>query len=193
MTGQAFYSWWGGLEHSIRSGESSVPGIEGLSSFEYLHRHPEQTRRFNRMMSEMIGAMATGVLAAYDFGAFGTVVDVGGGRGTLLSAILESYSQLRGVLFDLPATAQEGAARRSPPGSRGPVRMRRRRLLCGVPRALHHSFGGHQRLERREERGNPQELPPSTRARGKAAAARAIARARGACASIGAHGPPDAR
>jgi SAM-dependent methyltransferase len=110
MTGEAFFSWWGGLEHSIRSGESSVPGIEGVSSFEYLHRDPEQARRFNRMMSEMIGAMATGVLSAYDFGVFGTVVDVGGGRGTLLSAILESYPRIRGVLFDLPATADEARA-----------------------------------------------------------------------------------
>jgi len=107
MTGQAFFSWWGALEHTIRSGESSVPGIEGVSSFEYLHRDPDLTRRFNRMMSEMIGAMATGVLAAYDFRSFGTVVDVGGGRGTLLSAILESHPKLKGVLFDLPATADE--------------------------------------------------------------------------------------
>lgn len=110
MTGEAFFSWWGGLEHSLRSGESSVPGIEGVSSFEYLHRHPELARRFNRMMSEMIGAMATGVLSAYDFGALRTVVDVGGGRGTLLSAILESDPRHRGVLFDLPATADEARA-----------------------------------------------------------------------------------
>jgi len=110
MTGEAFFSWWGQLEHSIRSGESSVPGIEGVSAFEYLHRHAEQTQRFNRMMSEMIGAMATGVLSTYDFSPFATVVDVGGGRGTLLSAILATHPQLRGVLFDLPATADEARA-----------------------------------------------------------------------------------
>jgi SAM-dependent methyltransferase len=62
------------------------------------------------MMSEMIGAMAAGVLAAYDFGKFTTVVDVGGGRGTLLAAILEAYPKLRGVIFDLPATADEARA-----------------------------------------------------------------------------------
>ena len=103
----AFWSWLGRLAHTIRTGESSVPGIEGVSSFEYLHRHPEKTRRFNRMMSEMIGAMAKGMLSAYDFSAFNTVVDVGGGRGTLLATILEAYPRLRGVLFDLPATADE--------------------------------------------------------------------------------------
>jgi SAM-dependent methyltransferase len=107
LTGGAFYRWWGALEESVRSGASSVPAIEGGNSFDWLHRHPEQVARFNRMMSEMIGAMARGVLAAYDFGRFGTVVDVGGGRGTLLAAILEAHPDVRGVLFDLPATADE--------------------------------------------------------------------------------------
>lgn len=107
MTGEAFFPWWGALEHTIRTGESSVPGLEGVSSFEYLHQDPERARRFNRMMSEMVGAMAAGVMSAYDFAPFGIVVDVGGGRGTLLSAILEAHPRLRGVLFDLPATADE--------------------------------------------------------------------------------------
>ena len=107
MTGDAFYAWWGRLEHSVRTGESSVRGIEGVSAFEYLHRDPEQARRFNRLMSAMIGSMAKGVLSAYDFRPFGTVVDIGGGRGTLLAAILAAHPRLRGVLFDLPATAEE--------------------------------------------------------------------------------------
>ncbi|PYM04824.1 MAG: hypothetical protein DMD82_13290, partial [Candidatus Rokuibacteriota bacterium] len=34
LTGDAFYAWWGRLEHSVRTGESSVPGIEGVSAFE---------------------------------------------------------------------------------------------------------------------------------------------------------------
>ena len=107
MTGEVIWSWWAGLEHSIRTGESSVPGIEGVSAFEFLNRHPEQIRRFNRLMSAMVGRMAKGVLAVCDFSPFGTVVDIGGGRGTLLSAILESHPRARGVLFDLPATAEE--------------------------------------------------------------------------------------
>ena len=107
MTGDLFCRWWTGLEHSVRTGESSVPGIEGVSSFEHLHRDPEHTRRFNRLMSAMVGAMAKGVLAVYDFSRFGKVVDIGGGRGTLLLAILETNPNLRGVLFDVPATAEE--------------------------------------------------------------------------------------
>jgi len=107
LTGDVFARWWGGLEHSVRTGESSVPGIEGVSSFEYLHRDPEQTRRFNRLMSAMVGAMARGVVAVYDFSPFRSVVDIGGGRGTLLATILEAHPQLRGILFDVPATIEE--------------------------------------------------------------------------------------
>jgi hypothetical protein len=42
------------------------------------------------------------VLAAYDFGRFGTVVDVGGGNGALLAALLAAHPHLRGILFDQP-------------------------------------------------------------------------------------------
>lgn len=107
LTGAAFYRWWGGLEHCVRTGQSSVPLFDGASSFELLHRDPEHVRHFNRLMSEMVGAMAKGVLGAYDFSRFATVVDVGGGSGTLISALLEAHPKLRGVIYDLPATADE--------------------------------------------------------------------------------------
>ena len=110
MTGDVFWSWWARLDHSVRTGESSVPAIEGMSAFEFLHGHPDQVRRFNRLMSAMVGTMAKGVVDVYDFGAFDTVVDIGGGRGTLLSAIIEAHPRPRAVLFDLPATAEEAKA-----------------------------------------------------------------------------------
>jgi hypothetical protein len=131
MTGDAFFSWWGRLEQTVRTGESSVPAIEGVSSFEYLHRHPEQTQRFNRMMSEMIGAMANGVLSAYDFSRFKTVVDIGGGRGTLLAAILESHPRVHGVLFDL--LTADGLTRRWPRAVSEDAAVRGRRRLASVP------------------------------------------------------------
>lgn len=107
MTGEVFWSWWAGLEHSVRTGEPAVPGIEGVSAFEYLQARPEQARRFNRLMSAMVGAMAARVVEVFDFAPFGTVVDIGGGRGTLLSTILKANPHLEGVLFDLPPTAEE--------------------------------------------------------------------------------------
>lgn len=107
MSGEVFWSWWNGLVHTVRTGLPSVPAIEGVSAFEYLHRQPEQVERFNRLMSEMVGAMAKGVVEVYDFRPFRTVVDLGGGRGTLLATILRANPHLRGVLFDLPVTVEE--------------------------------------------------------------------------------------
>ena len=46
--------------------------------------------------------MTYDVVDAYDFGRFGTVVDVGGGRGMLLAAVLARYPSVDGVLFDQP-------------------------------------------------------------------------------------------
>lgn len=41
-------------------------------------------------------------VAAYDCSAFGTIVDVGGGRGALLAGVLRANPRVRGILFDLP-------------------------------------------------------------------------------------------
>ncbi len=107
LTGDVFARWWAGLEHCVRTGGSSVPVIEGMSSFEYLHANSEQTRRFNRLMSAMVEGIAAGVVSVYDFSAVRRVVDIGGGRGTLMSAILKANPPLRGVVFDRPATIEE--------------------------------------------------------------------------------------
>jgi hypothetical protein len=49
------------------------------------------------------------ILAAYDFSGITTLVDVGGGRGALLSAILAAYPGLRGILFDRPRLVPQTA------------------------------------------------------------------------------------
>lgn len=46
------------------------------------------------------------IVSAYDWGALGHVVDVGGGDGTLMIALLNEYPALRGTVVDLPATAE---------------------------------------------------------------------------------------
>jgi hypothetical protein len=61
-------------------------------------------------MGADVARWAPDIVAAYDWGALGTVVDVGGGDGSLLFALLEAFPNLRGTVFDRPATAE--AARR---------------------------------------------------------------------------------
>jgi len=93
---------WSGLAHSVRTGEPAFDHVHGQGAFAYLTAHPDDGRVLNdAMTAASAGAMAS-VVAAYDFGAYGTVVDVGGGQGALIAAILAAYPDVHGVLFDLP-------------------------------------------------------------------------------------------
>ena len=94
---------WGDLYHSVKTGETAFERIVGMGSFEYFARNPELSATFNEAMAEDTRNVAPGVVAGYDFSLFGTLVDVGGGSGTLIAAILKATPGLRGILFDTPA------------------------------------------------------------------------------------------
>ena len=67
---------------------------------------PEQAAIFDEAMADWTSHVAAAAVKAYDFSAFTTVVDVGGGNGTLLAGILAATPGLRGVVFDLPHVAE---------------------------------------------------------------------------------------
>jgi len=97
----AHWEHWGGLLHSVRTGEPAAVKLRGTNFFEYLDTNPELAAVFNDAMTAM-SAMATDpVLAVYDFSGFRRIVDVGGGHGALLAAILQRAPDAHGVLFDL--------------------------------------------------------------------------------------------
>jgi SAM-dependent methyltransferase len=81
----------------------------GVSIFEFIAAHPEQAQGFHAAMSERTTAFAPSVATGYDFSNARTVADVGGGKGTLLAAILQAQRHLRGVLFDRPAVTVDAA------------------------------------------------------------------------------------
>src|ERR1700674_5904920 len=80
-----------------------------MTYWAYLAGHPEANETFNQAMTSWSSQLDRAVLAAYDFGQFDTLVDVGGGDGRLLATILQAHPRLRGVLFDQPHVV-EGAA-----------------------------------------------------------------------------------
>lgn len=96
--------------HSVRTGESVLKRVVGAEFFEYLAAHPHEDGVFNAAMSEFGLGVSEAVAQAYDFSGIRTIVDVGGGHGTLLSTILRSNAHLKGILFDLPGVA-DGARR----------------------------------------------------------------------------------
>jgi SAM-dependent methyltransferase len=101
---------WAQLVESCGGIRAFEPIIaRGMPLFEFLAQHPERAARFNAAMSERTAGFAPSVAAGYDFSPMRTVVDIGGGKGTLLAAILAAHPDLRGVLFDLPnVTAEAG-------------------------------------------------------------------------------------
>ena len=96
------FTRWAHLLHSVQTGENAARHVHGMSDWEYFERHPEEGAIFDRAMSGLSRIFAPAVLQAYDFGRFGTIVDVGGGHGTLLAAILAKHSAVQGILFDQP-------------------------------------------------------------------------------------------
>lgn len=88
------------LIHAVRTGEPAAERITGTPVFEYLTRDPALSAIFNDAMSGMSELVVPAVLQAYDFGGIDVLVDVGGGHGALLTAILQQYPTMRGVLLD---------------------------------------------------------------------------------------------
>jgi hypothetical protein len=100
--GAPFWQAWAGLEHSVRSGEPSFSHVHGSPVFEYFATHPESGRRFDEGMISASGLINQAIVEAYEWGRVGTLVDVAGGAGSTLAAILQANAHLQGVLFDLP-------------------------------------------------------------------------------------------
>jgi hypothetical protein len=91
------------LTEAIKTGKPSFDIAHGMNIFEFLPGHAELAQRFQPAMSERTAAFAPSVATGYDFSPMRTVADIGGGKGTLLAAILRVHRHLRGILFDLPA------------------------------------------------------------------------------------------
>jgi hypothetical protein len=93
---------WSSLEESIRTGGNAFELAHGVSVWEYRSRNLEESELFDRAMASSSKLVIRSLLDSFDFGRFRTIVDIGGGNGTLLAALLAAYPNLNGVLFDQP-------------------------------------------------------------------------------------------
>ena len=99
------------LLHSVRSGEAAFAVQFGRSFWDDLSADPTRSASFDAQMGSDVTADAPAIVAAYDWGSLRHVVDVGGGNGALLIAMLHDHRALRGTVLDLPDTAE--AARKN--------------------------------------------------------------------------------
>jgi len=94
---------WGELYETVMSGQPAVNRVYGNSFWSYLAAHPDDAAVFNAAMSAGSEMTVPWILQAYDFSRFERIVDVGGGHGALLRAILSEHPKARGLLYDFPA------------------------------------------------------------------------------------------
>ena len=124
---------WSLLVDSVRTGKSIVPAMHGKEGFEYLAEEPEHAELFNRFMTSLTQMTVATVVAGYDFGAYRTIVDVGGGQGTQLAAILAAAPQSRGVLYDLARVVETAPSVLREYGVAERVRIAEGSFFEGVP------------------------------------------------------------
>jgi SAM-dependent methyltransferase len=91
---------WTDLYTSVKTGEPAFQRVHGEDLFSYLAGHPDDAAVFDEAMRFVSTGVLTGLVQAYDFSRYATVVDVGGGTGALLAAILKSNPKTGGVLLD---------------------------------------------------------------------------------------------
>jgi 2,7-dihydroxy-5-methyl-1-naphthoate 7-O-methyltransferase len=93
------------LAHSIATGQAAYPRRYGQDFWADLVEHPHLRESFDRQMILRFEDQIPQILANFDWSRFSTVVDVGGGEGMLLAAMLGAHPRMHGHLVDLEPTA----------------------------------------------------------------------------------------
>ena len=124
---------WGALADGVRGGEAAFCHAHGRPLFRYLADDRELSAVFNTAMREGTEPIAAAVPQAYDFTDARTVVDVGGGDGTLLAAVLTTVPQARGILYDSDTGSAHAAATFRRSGLTGRCRVAAGDFFAAVP------------------------------------------------------------
>ena len=106
FTGEENYQATGNLLHSVRTGETAFDNLYGKGHFDFLAEHPEASSTFNKAMAQSLRRLENPV-ESYDYSGKRLIVDVGGGRGDLISSVLVANPSMKGILFDLPQGSAE--------------------------------------------------------------------------------------
>ena len=107
LTSEWIWRAWGEFGYSVRTGKPAFDRVWGMSNFEYWEHNGEAGRIHDAGMAGITSQQIPAIVAAFDYGRFKTIVDVGGGLGSLLAALLKAYPAARGILFDLPHVVKD--------------------------------------------------------------------------------------
>lgn len=103
-------SIWDSFEVRVRGAGTACEAAHGQAFFDYVNSHPDAAAAFNG--SQAAGSRVQGAIFAehVDFDGVSTVCDVGGGSGSVLTAVLRAHPAASGVVLDLPALESAAAA-----------------------------------------------------------------------------------
>ena len=109
-SGGLLWKVWTGLPEALATAAPQARAQLGMEFFDYLAANPKALEEFGATSKAHAAVTNKGVLERYDFGGIRTLVDVGGGYGHLVAAVLEKYPDVRGVVFDTPEFADAAPA-----------------------------------------------------------------------------------
>jgi hypothetical protein len=111
MTDQFHMRVFGELMHSVETGGPVIEKVWGCHAFEYFEQDKAEGEVFHAAMTSFSSMELPAILDAYDFSGLGTLADVAGGHGFLLTGILQKHSDVRGILIDLPQVVEAAKPR----------------------------------------------------------------------------------
>lgn len=127
------YRTWEELPYVLETGDPAFERVYGMSRWQKMAEDPEDAAVFNAAMVEVSRRVGAAFTDRYDLGGVQTVVDVAGGNGALLAAVLAAAPDARGILFDLPAGLAGAADRFRAVGLAGRVTLVEGSFFDSVP------------------------------------------------------------
>jgi O-methyltransferase domain/Dimerisation domain len=107
LTSEWLWRAWGDLEYGVQTGHPAFDHVWGMSNFDYWAHNREAGRIHDAGMAGATAQQTPAIVEAYDYTPFKTIVDIGGGLGSLLAALLKAYPAAQGILYDLPQVVKD--------------------------------------------------------------------------------------
>jgi hypothetical protein len=105
--GEVHYDAWGNIMHSVRTGGIAFDDHFGKNIWQYFETDPAKAQNFNRYMASSSEPLNQAISQGYDFSSYKKLVDVGGGLGGMISAILTANPHLKGAIYDAPSVVEK--------------------------------------------------------------------------------------
>jgi hypothetical protein len=86
---------WSDFLECVRTGNAAIERAVGKTIFERHAENAEEAALFREAVAGFAAALSAPLMAAYDFGRFNLVADIGGGNGRLIADILARHPSAR--------------------------------------------------------------------------------------------------